>query len=604
MSTAIEAGKAFLRLLVENKDFGKGLDESLTKLKDFSKSALKVGAELAGVGAAITAPFAAGLAVFSSVGTELEHMSKRTGIAVEALSELKFAAEESGTDLAGLEGAIRKMQKALGEAETGSGEAAAKFAAIGVSISSLQGLTPDAQFEKIAEAIGAINDPAQRAAAAISIFGKTGTIILPLVENVKELREKAKELGVTMSADTAKDAATFHNAMGALGQQFQAVAIAIGASIAPALTALVEAISSAIPAVIDFIKENRGLLIVTALAGVTLGAVGAVLGTIGTVGWVAAAGIKAVSAALLLLEKNPWLIVITVALTALVPLLGALIDKWIGTASATDAAAGSTARSTEAMRAQNAAIGEGNKKLDERAAALANLTPLEKDYLGISERRKAGEKSDKATADLRVQAIDEEIRGIQESAAAQNAALAQQQDIRARLIAEQHEGGSAKFQANVTNALQANDLEQAGIKGAIAGLAEREQALRDKRDQITGDDAKKRAEAEKKADEEIAEHKKQLAKAQEEQAKAFIEAQKKHFDSLVRMRESVLSQLDSFSRPTSATFNGRLAPQIFGRSAADLREERQLKIQEENRGFLKEIRDSLKQAGVIMVGNG
>jgi hypothetical protein len=40
-------------------------------------------------------------------------MSKRTGVSVEALSELGFAAEQSGADLATLEAGLRRMSRVI-----------------------------------------------------------------------------------------------------------------------------------------------------------------------------------------------------------------------------------------------------------------------------------------------------------------------------------------------------------------------------------------------------------------------------------------------------------------------------------------------------------
>ena len=45
------------------------------------------------------------------MGSDLLDMSQRTGVSVEALSELGFAAEQSGADMETLEAGLRKMQK-------------------------------------------------------------------------------------------------------------------------------------------------------------------------------------------------------------------------------------------------------------------------------------------------------------------------------------------------------------------------------------------------------------------------------------------------------------------------------------------------------------
>ena len=50
-------------------------------------------------------------------------MSKRTGISVEALTEVDYVASQTGTTIESFEGGIKKMQKALEEAAGGSAEA-------------------------------------------------------------------------------------------------------------------------------------------------------------------------------------------------------------------------------------------------------------------------------------------------------------------------------------------------------------------------------------------------------------------------------------------------------------------------------------------------
>ncbi len=280
-ASAIEAGKAFLKLLVDDTDFRKGFQGAQRQLEHFGKSVLAVGASIGAAGASITAPFLESLHIFSEVGEQLDKMSQRTGITVEALSELKFAAIQSGSDLESFEVSIRKMQKALGAAENGGFEAAQAFTTIGLSISELQGLSPDKQFEKIAEAIGLINDPTQRAAAAIAIFGKTGTSILPMIENLAELRQQARDLGITMDENTAKAASRLHEALNALKQQFAAISIAIASAVSPQVSALSETISRTLPVVIDWLKQNGLVLEVIFALGLGLTALGTVIATVG-----------------------------------------------------------------------------------------------------------------------------------------------------------------------------------------------------------------------------------------------------------------------------------------------------------------------------------
>src|SRR5690606_23318108 len=87
---------------------------------------------------------------FSDTGDMLDKMSQRTGVSVEALSELGFAADLSGTDLETLEAGLRNMQRTLVGAAQGSsaGEALGR---LGLSAAQLAGLSPDEQFKILAD---------------------------------------------------------------------------------------------------------------------------------------------------------------------------------------------------------------------------------------------------------------------------------------------------------------------------------------------------------------------------------------------------------------------------------------------------------------------
>lgn len=233
---AIEAGKAFVEFLIEDKKFNKGLGAIGQKMQKFGA-----------IGSLATAPLIAGFTAaaytFASVGSELEILSKRTGLSVESLSELRFAAEQSGISLQQIERAARELQK--------------------------KGISPK-KFDQIAASIAAIQDPTKRAQVALQTFGKrTGTVLLPMLSRLSELRQKARDLGLTLSEEDAEAAHKLENAFGALKMQLTAVLVQIGAAIAGPLTEFLAWSQKAIAATIEWIKENPRL--VRAIAAVTLG---------------------------------------------------------------------------------------------------------------------------------------------------------------------------------------------------------------------------------------------------------------------------------------------------------------------------------------------
>src|SRR5262245_20344495 len=100
----IEAGRAFVKFLLDDKEF-------TGKLKTIGKQLTKFGA----IGSAITAPLVAAMAVsvnaFANTGSALADMAGRTNVSVELLQVLGYAAKQTGTDLDTVEKAILFMRK-------------------------------------------------------------------------------------------------------------------------------------------------------------------------------------------------------------------------------------------------------------------------------------------------------------------------------------------------------------------------------------------------------------------------------------------------------------------------------------------------------------
>ena len=65
------------------------------------------------------APLVASAKLFIGYGDQVAKMAKRTGLSVEALSELQYAAGQSGVEVATLENGLRRMQRSIYDAGRG-----------------------------------------------------------------------------------------------------------------------------------------------------------------------------------------------------------------------------------------------------------------------------------------------------------------------------------------------------------------------------------------------------------------------------------------------------------------------------------------------------
>ncbi len=282
---AIRAGRAFVELFAEDTALRKGLAKASARLRSWGASVAKIGAMVGAAGTAITAPILGALNVFSDAGSSLNDMSQRTGIAVDALSELKWAAELSGTSLETLEGGVKGMQKMLSDAGKGGQTAVDTLAELGLTVEQLQGLSPDAQLSLMASSIASISDPAQKAAAAMKSFGGSGQQLVPLLsagaEGIEAMRAEARALGITMSGEDARAAGEFANALNRLKAQFRQIALEVGSSVAPMLTEFLDKMKLAGRAAIDWMRDNKPIVKLAFGIGTALMAAGAALVGVG-----------------------------------------------------------------------------------------------------------------------------------------------------------------------------------------------------------------------------------------------------------------------------------------------------------------------------------
>ena len=184
------------------------------------------------------AAFLRGVKAAYDLGDSLADLSARTGIGVKNLVILRQQLQDNGMAADDLGGVINKLQNSLGK--KGAGDA---LAGIGIALSDLQGMAPDAQFIAVGKAIGGIQNPAIRAQAAIALFGRSGGELLTLFSD-PSFGSGSKALGAQAEL-LARNAATFGIISDRLGRAgnvlrgfFLGVAERITGAVLPLLTRL------------------------------------------------------------------------------------------------------------------------------------------------------------------------------------------------------------------------------------------------------------------------------------------------------------------------------------------------------------------------------
>jgi hypothetical protein len=286
-SSAIRAGQAFVELFVKQDLLIKGLRAAEQAVRAFGQRLSSIGKGMAAIGGGLAMPMLGAAKMFASAGRELRDMSARTGMSVEALSELRYAAQMTGTDVESLETDLRRMQKTIGAAAGGSDEAQQALASLGTTVAELKALSPDQQFMLLASRLAEIRNPAQRTAAAIAVFGKSGTNLLPMLEGgiqrLEQLRQEARDLGLVMSTEAAEDATRLAVKLDTLWMEVKRGTSAVGSALTPILLQAGQAMIDAVKSCGDWIKGHRELVSVAFQAAAATLALGTVMATVGSI---------------------------------------------------------------------------------------------------------------------------------------------------------------------------------------------------------------------------------------------------------------------------------------------------------------------------------
>jgi CheY-like chemotaxis protein len=162
------------------------------------------------------------------------------GVSYQELRTLQVAADLSGASSEELAKAFTRAQVTISKAAGGSKEATKALSALGLSVDDLATQTSTQQFQAIATAINGIENPAQRAAAAVAIFGKSGALLLPTFRELPENLKTAQTFlggfrdGVNGINPDKIDA--IGDSFGLAGQAMQELAGRILTQLQPALT--------------------------------------------------------------------------------------------------------------------------------------------------------------------------------------------------------------------------------------------------------------------------------------------------------------------------------------------------------------------------------
>ena len=223
----------------------KGIKGLTGRMGGLKTAAIGVGIAAGAAAVGGIAAFAkSSISAFAQAGDEVQKMSLRVGFSTEALSELKHAAELSGTSLGSLENGVKRMQRTILDAENGLSTAVDAFEMLGVEMADVESKSPEEQFTLLSNALADVEDASRRSALAQQVFGRAGTQLLPMLAAGKDglaaMRQEAHDLGMVFDQDAANSAAEYNDSLTRLQGAFQGIQFAVGEALIPVLIPLIE----------------------------------------------------------------------------------------------------------------------------------------------------------------------------------------------------------------------------------------------------------------------------------------------------------------------------------------------------------------------------
>jgi hypothetical protein len=173
---------------------------------------------------------------------QISKLSRRLGTTYGELAGLKLAGDLAGVGIDTIAAAMTKSDVAMQKAASGSKTATAAFATLGLTAEQLQGMSSPDRFEAIASAISGLATPAERAAAAVALFGRSGAQLLPLFEGgadgIRNAVREANSFGLALTNAQGVDIENMNDSFTRVHSAIQGIIQQVTAYLAPAITAI------------------------------------------------------------------------------------------------------------------------------------------------------------------------------------------------------------------------------------------------------------------------------------------------------------------------------------------------------------------------------
>lgn len=236
-------GALRVNLGMNSAQFRKGMSKAEISAQKFARN-MKIA--MAGATAAAAGAFIA-IRGAAERADEAYKTAQSMGLPVEDLGRLQHAAEMSGASFQDLQTSLRKGSQSIVSAMRGmSSESTRALDDIGVSVKNADGTAKSITevLGDVAEQFSQMPDGVKKTNAAMSIFGRSGTALIPMLnqgrDGLKEMGDEAERLGLVFDGNTGRASEVFNDNIARLSKTFTGFWNKVLAKVIPSLKVLTD----------------------------------------------------------------------------------------------------------------------------------------------------------------------------------------------------------------------------------------------------------------------------------------------------------------------------------------------------------------------------
>ncbi len=222
------------RKMQEAQNSVNGAMAGISKAASLAKTAfaaIGASAAVAGIGAFIKGAIDA--------ADEMGKLSQKSGVAVEKIAGLQLAYQQAGLDAGAMQSSLSKLSLAA----TTNSDA---LKAMGIETRNTDGSMRSTReiLGLVADRFASYKDGVEKTALAVQLFGKSGADMIPLLNaggaSLDDFDKLAKQLGLTMTKDTAAAAEKFNDTLDLIKLGGSGIARQMSAQLLPTISQLAE----------------------------------------------------------------------------------------------------------------------------------------------------------------------------------------------------------------------------------------------------------------------------------------------------------------------------------------------------------------------------